>query len=45
MGLTATCDEGEIVVRYNGKILQRYILDNPEELKQDAFEGGADYIE
>lgn len=47
MGLTATCEEGNITVFYNGKVLQTYFLENWAKIKQAELsaEGGADYVE
>jgi hypothetical protein len=46
MGLTATCNEGDIIVRYNGKILQKHFLENWFAIKEaELLSDGADYVE
>jgi hypothetical protein len=44
MGLTVRFDEGDITVRYNGQVLQKYFLKNWSDIKQAELDG-ADYVE
>jgi len=46
MGLTAVCNEGELIVSYNGKVLQKYFLEDWLEVKEaELLYSGADYLE